>query len=171
MAKRRFVSTSQLDGGLPLSTLIHFRDRSAFKHATDNLSNDVSSVLAIRSPISQFLIASGETMFKEMLFTDLRRLQLDIETLGLDPTVPDAEVIMVALRQGTFEEVLIQESTEADLLERLVTVLSELDPDVIEGHNIFLFDLLYLIERGLGKRGSRPDRPRRIAADAIPVPQ
>jgi DNA polymerase elongation subunit (family B) len=164
LASRRGVDTTALEGDFPLSTLVSFPNRAEFRNAAENVSNDDYSVLAIKSPVSQYLIESGNTLFKEMKFEDLRRLQLDIETLGLDPEVPDAEVIMVALRQGDHEDVLVQDSTEADLLERLVVAIRELDPDVIEGHNIFLFDLPYLIERarqtgvelGIGRDGSSP---------------
>ncbi|MBA2776145.1 MAG: ribonuclease H-like domain-containing protein [Chloroflexia bacterium] len=163
-ASRHQTERRELDGELPLSTLLTFPNRGAFRDATANLANDDYSVLTVRSPISQYLIASGVTLFKEMLFEDLRRLQIDIETLGLDPQDPDAEIIMIALRQGDREEVLVQVSTEADLLERFSEVVQELDPDVVEGHNIFLFDLPYLIERArrtgvtldLGRDGSPP---------------
>ncbi len=161
---RNGSTVAPLKGNLPLSSRVTFRGRGEFRDATAGLANDDFSVLALRSPISQYLVGSGQTLFKDMAFEDLRRLQLDIETLGLDPDVPDAEVIMVALRQGAYEDVLVQETTEAELLERLSNVVQELDPDVIEGHNIFLFDLPYLIERarqcgvtlGFGRDGSAP---------------
>ncbi|MBA3275519.1 MAG: ribonuclease H-like domain-containing protein [Chloroflexia bacterium] len=164
LVSRRNVTSQPLEGDLPLSTRVSFRNRAEFRDATAGLANDDFSILAVRSPISQYLIASGNTLFKEMQFEELRRLQLDIETLGLDPAVPEAEIIMVALRLGDYEDVLVQESTEAELLERMVTVVQRLDPDVIEGHNIFLFDLPYLIERarrtgvtlGIGRDGSPP---------------
>ncbi|HYI24394.1 MAG TPA: 3'-5' exonuclease, partial [Thermomicrobiales bacterium] len=103
-------------------------------------------------------------MFKEMEFAHLRRMQLDLETLGLDPADPEAKIVMIAIRQDDFEEVLLKESTEADLLERMVQIVVRLDPDVIEGHNIFQFDLPYLVERArqsgvelpLGRDGAIP---------------
>jgi len=158
------VVVSHLEGDLRLSTRVAFPRRVDYRNATDSLANDDYTVLAVRSPISQYLIGSGHTLFKEMVFEDLRRLQLDIETLGLDPQIPEAEIIMVALRQGDHEDVLVQETTEAELLERLVATIRALDPDVIEGHNIFLFDLPFLIERarrvrvdfGIGRDGSPP---------------
>ncbi|MDQ3654873.1 MAG: ribonuclease H-like domain-containing protein [Chloroflexota bacterium] len=164
MASRRNVLVEPLAGNLPLSARVIFRNRAEFRDAVSTVANDDFSVLAFKSPITQYLIACGNTLFKDMQFEDLRRLQLDIETLGLDPDVPEAEVIMVALRQGDHEDVLVQETTEADLLERLVEAIQRLDPDVIEGHNIFLFDLPYLIERarrtgvvlGIGRDASPP---------------
>jgi hypothetical protein len=116
LASRRGVTVTHLEGDLPLSELITFNSRNDYRDATSGLSNDDYSVLAIRSPITQFLVRSGITLFKDMQFEQLRRLQLDIETLGLDPTIPEAEVIMVALRQDDHEEVLIQETNEAEHL-------------------------------------------------------
>jgi DNA polymerase elongation subunit (family B) len=164
VTRRGGINTSQLAGDLPLAVRIEFESRATFRDLTDNVENDDPRVLSVRSPISQFLIASGMTQFKEMVFEDVRRMQLDIETLGLDPTEPDAEVIMIAIRQGDHEDVLIRETTERDLLERFVTIFNSLDPDVVEGHNIFQFDLPYLIERargnnvllGIGRDGSPP---------------
>ncbi len=147
LASGRNATVEPLAGDLPLSSRVTFRNRGEFRDAIGSIANDDLSVIAIKSPITQYLVASGNTMFKEMTFGDLRRLQLDIETLGLDPADPEAEVIMVALRQGDVEDVLVQETSEADLLERLVGAIQRLDPDVIEGHNIFQFDLPYLIER------------------------
>ena len=162
--RRPRIEIEDLGGNLPLNRRIRFANRGDFRDATEGLSNDDLNVLSIRSPISQFLVDSGITLFKEMTFEQVRRLQLDIETLSLEPTEPDAEVVMIALKQDDHEEVLIQETTEADLLERLVETIQRLDPDVIEGHNLFLFDLPYLIERarqtgvtlGIGRDGSPP---------------
>ena len=164
LLRRPRIEIEDLSGELPLNRRIRFGDRGAFRDATEGIANDDLGVLSIRSPISQFLIDTGITLFKEMTFEQVRRLQLDIETLGLEPTDPEAEVVMVALKQDDHEEVLIQESTEADLLERLVETIQRLDPDVIEGHNLFLFDLPYLVERArqtgvtlaIGRDGSPP---------------
>ena len=36
-------------------------------------------------PEEQYLVASGRTYFRELGFDQLRRLQFDLETTGLDP--------------------------------------------------------------------------------------
>lgn len=161
----RKVDRTSLAGDLPLSEWITFGNRNDARDAVQQFANDDYRVYSIRSPITQFLVQSGITCFKDMAFENLRRMQLDIETLGLDPEQPEAEVIMVAIRQGEFEDVLVQETTEAELITRLGETVQRLDPDVIEGHNIFLFDLPYLIERArrnnvplaLGRDGSPPN--------------
>jgi DNA polymerase elongation subunit (family B) len=162
---RDAVGTRQmLAGDLPLSTLVTFDSRQEYTRAAASLSRRDADSINVRSPLSQFLIASGKTFFKNMAFEDLRRMQLDIETLGFDPRDPDAQIIMVAMRQGEWEEVLLLETDEADLLRRTAETIQERDPDVIEGHNIFNFDLPYMVERArrahvrlsLGRDGSEP---------------
>ena len=123
----------------------------------------------LRSPVEQYLVRSRRTLFKEMVFSDLRRLQIDIETTGLDPQDPDSQIIVVALKTniGT-EEILSLETDEAELLERVTDRLCELDPDVIEGHNLFNFDLPFMITRaerfGLALRWGRDGSSVRIGA-------
>ena len=103
--------------------------------------------------ITQYLLQSGKTMFKGLLLENIHRLQLDIETyyrpdgrkstkesFGSDP------VIIVSLSDNRSWEHVIHSKgrSEKSLLEELVAILREKDPDVIEGHNIFGFDLPYL---------------------------
>ncbi|MGC4191634.1 MAG: DNA polymerase domain-containing protein [Thermomicrobiales bacterium] len=153
---------SQLSGNHPLNILVEFETWEQYRRAIQLMPERSQEVYFTNAPISQFLLASGVTLFKEMAFTDLRRMQLDIETLGLDPTVDAAAIIMVAIRQGTHEELLMLDTSEADLIERFVEVFTRLDPDVIEGHNLFNFDIPYIIERAhrhgvplpLGRDGS-----------------
>lgn len=118
------------------------------------------------SQVAQFLVRTGLTMFKEMDYPDLRRMQFDLETLSLDPNADDAGIIMISVRQGAYEDVLVLESTEADLLERFNQLIRKLDPDVIEGHNIYRFDLPYLVDRarhvGVSLRFGRDGSPPRI---------
>jgi hypothetical protein len=42
------------------------------------------SVLA-RAPEEQYLVATGRTYFRDLSFDDLRRMQFDRETTGLNP--------------------------------------------------------------------------------------
>ena len=133
---------------------------------------------ALTDPVEQHLMLSGTTFFMGLQFGDLRRLQLDIETYispGFEfPTAAREgdRVIAIALSDSDgFERVLRgDEMDERAMLEELVKVVRDRDPDVIEGHNLFRFDLEYLEERArrhrvklaLGRDGSglrgRPSR-------------
>ncbi|MDT8390227.1 MAG: DNA polymerase domain-containing protein [Lentisphaeria bacterium] len=129
----------------------------------------------------QALTALPARLFRGMAFGDLRRLQVDIETLtspGYD--FPNARrkadrIILIALRDSTGWETClgIDTTDEKTILEHLVQVIAERDPDVIEGHNLFNFDLPYIETRcqmhkvplTLGREG-RPiqSRPSRFSA-------
>jgi uncharacterized protein YprB with RNaseH-like and TPR domain len=154
--------TTELGGHHPLGTLVEFESWDQYRRAIQLVPERSPDVFFTNAPVSQFLLATGITLFKGMAFSDLRRMQLDIETLGLDPRIDDAQIIMFAIKQGQHEELLMLETDEADLLARFVEVFQRLDPDVVEGHNLFNFDLPYIAERArrhgvplpLGRDGS-----------------
>ena len=107
-----------------------------------------------------------------MALTDLNRLQIDIETYcssGFEFPNPEREedrIIAIALSDSSGWETVLwgKDLTEAEMLERLNGIIQERDPDVIEGHNIFKFDLSYLKTRAKrhgvalpwGRNGSEP---------------
>lgn len=138
----------ELAGEHPLRYLVEFPDWWSFQDATRDAQNAGERFFRLRSPIEQYLVQSGRTLFKAMIFSDLRRLQIDIETIGFNPRDPESQIIVVALRLGDgVEELLWLENDEADLLRRVTERVRELDPDVIEGHNLFNFDLPFLVAR------------------------
>jgi DNA polymerase elongation subunit (family B) len=134
--------------------------------------------LVLSDPIEQHLMLTGITFFMGIEFSDLRRLQLDIETYitpGFEfpsPARDGDRVIAISVTDSTGYERLLsgREMDEREMLEELVRIVAERDPDVIEGHNLFRFDLEYLeararrhkINLALGRDGStlraRPSR-------------
>lgn len=123
-------------------------------------------------PVTQYLLQSGRTLFKGMRFEDIHRLQLDIETYTSplsrfsNATRPEDRIIIVAFSDNTgWESVLNgKQLSEKQMLTELVRIISERDPDVIEGHNIFNFDIPYIMKRcelhgvpfAVGRDGSIP---------------
>src|SRR5918997_1406469 len=158
-----------LSGPHPLRYLVEFPDWSSHLDAVRSAQDAGERFFRLRSPVEQYLVRSRRTLFKEMVFSDLKRLQIDIETTGLDPHDPNSQIIVVAVRSslGT-EEVLSLGRDEAELLERVTERVRELDPDVIEGHNLFNFDLPFLAARaerfGLALRWGRDGSPVRIGS-------
>lgn len=121
----------------------------------------------------QFLIQHDLRLFTGMAFPELRRMQFDIETLCTpgyefpNAARPDDAVIIISLSDNTgWEKVLslADYPSEKELLEAFAAEVAERDPDVLEGHNIFRFDLPYLEARAkrckvklrLGRDGSTP---------------
>ncbi|NUN70573.1 MAG: DNA polymerase [Bacteroidetes bacterium] len=103
---------------------------------------------------TQYLLQSGKTLFKGMAFGDLHRMQIDIETYSKDHRFSRADkkddrIILIAGSDNRgYQTVLGGKSIgEKKLLQQCVKVITERDPDIIEGHNIFNFDLPYLLRR------------------------
>lgn len=112
-------------------------------------------VLHLRpDPVAQYLMQSGTTYFKQMAFEDLYRLQLDIETYSKDykfsnPRKTEDRIILISLsdNQGWEEVIDGRKEKEPEMLRKLIRLIQEKDPDVIEGHNLFGFDLPYILQR------------------------
>lgn len=129
------------------------------------------------APEEQYLVASGRTYFRGLAFDDLARLQLDLETTGLDPE--HDRIFLAALRDPAGRTTLIEaprERDEAELVRRLVQSVVAADPDVIENHNLHGFDLPFLAARArrlgvplaLGRAGA-PGFVSRPAARGTPL--
>ncbi len=124
----------------------------------------------LADPVEQHLMLTGTTFFMGVQFADLRRMQIDIETYISDGfEFPSAaregdRVIAIAITDSAgFERVLSGAAMdEPAMLNEFVRIVRERDPDVIEGHNLFRFDLEYLeararrhsVKLALGRDGS-----------------
>ena len=109
-------------------------------------------------------------LFADMRFEDVRRMQLDIETVRApeyDFSNPEREsdaIVLIALRDSTGWEQIIscRDMSEKEMLEAFVRLVRERDPDILEGHNLFRFDLPYIetrakrfkVKLALGRDGS-----------------
>jgi len=175
--------------------LAAFRTWSAYWDAvrqierrTDSDESWPDEIYRAGSPAQQYLLQTGRTCLLDMTLDDLHRLQLDIEVYAEagfpNADRPEDKIIIVALSDNRgWDEVLHLRNgiNEATLLEELVYVLQERDPDVIEGHNIFEFDIDYLLDRcnlhgvdfAIGRDGSVPrqyDSSMRFAERTVDYP-
>ncbi|MEW5979516.1 MAG: DNA polymerase domain-containing protein [Acidobacteriota bacterium] len=147
---------------IPLSGFSHYRYLAVFsgwkacQQAHRALARAPESHIFLNDPEHQHLLLTGQTSFHSLLFQDLRRMQLDIETYSApgfefsNPERAEDRVIAIALSDSSgWEQVLRgNEMDEPEMLRTLNSLVQERDPDVIEGHNLFKFDLKYLATRG-----------------------
>ena len=160
--------------------LVLFEDWGDFEKARDHLrkttgesaSSPTAPYLFFADPVHQYLLLTGKTLFKGLAFKDLHRLALDIETdcaPGFEFSNPQREedrILSIALMDNRgFAEVLFgRDLSEKEMLATLGERISQLDPDVLEGHNLFNFDLEYIVARARrhgvklpwGRDGSEP---------------
>jgi len=150
----------RLAGGAALGVLARARSLGVYddflKAARGTWALDV-----LRPLESQFLLQHRARLYGDMVFHRLRRCQVDIETGSSDEGFSDAtrpgdRVLAIGMRcEGKSQLLLLEDmSDEAErrLLLEFNARLAALDPDVIEGHNIFKFDLDYLRVRGHMRR-------------------
>jgi DNA polymerase I len=135
-------------------------------------SSPQAPYLFLSDPVHQYLLVTGKTLFKGIAYRDLHRLALDIETAcaaGYEFSNPQREedrILSIALMdsRGDSEVLFGRDMEEGEMLEALSERISQLNPDVIEGHNLFNFDLEYIVARARmhgvplkwGRDGSTP---------------
>jgi DNA polymerase elongation subunit (family B) len=102
----------------------------------------------------QYLVATGQTYFRDLAFDDLHRLQFDLETTGLDPRQHRIFLVSVRDNRGLERILDVNEdghlqgaAAEGDLIRRLAALIRDTDPDVLENHNLQGFDLPFLAKR------------------------
>jgi len=148
---------------------------------------------AFSDPVQHYLTATGRTLFKELSFEELKRIQLEVLSFeeplaGVADAGPTDHIMSIALSDNSgWEELIVVdpknvEESERTALKHLTSLIKERDPDVIEGHNLFRFDLPYLVQRAKktktkldwGRSGgflrSRPSRLQ-IAEKTIDYPK
>lgn len=146
------VSVEPLQGAGVFTRLVHADTAALLDGFVKALPTGVP-VDAVKPVESQYLLQTRSRLFADLSYRALRRCQLDIETGSTDGAFSDAtkpadRVLAVGLRCGEREHLLTLEAptdeAERALLVRFGEVLRAEDPDTIEGHNLFKFDLDYL---------------------------
>jgi DNA polymerase, archaea type len=100
------------------------------------------------APVEQYLMGTGRVYFHDLKFSDLHRLQFDLETTSLSPE--SGRIFMIAVRDSKGLEMVLEASKpedEAAMILELCKLLQDRDPDVIENHNLMGFDLPFLEAR------------------------
>lgn len=141
--------------------LYEFPDRRTWQEARYALRDRHAEHFTYPNLTRQAMLRLGVTLFKGMAMAETHRMQVDIETEGLSPEEHRILIVAVADNRGLLDTLVGDERT---LLERFAALVRERDPDIIEGHNIFGFDLPFLMKRaqmcgvrlGLGRDGSEP---------------
>jgi len=134
--------------------LASLRRWDALRAARLDLSDRHVEHIAYASPVRAALTRAGVTLFRGMTMRDVRRMQVDIETAQLSPDGPEGRILLVAASDNHGLDEIV-EGDERDLLERLIALIAERDPDVVEGHNIHGFDLPFIAAR-CRRHGIRP---------------
>ena len=106
------------------------------------------------TPVEQYMIYSGKRLFKGYdNYDDLKRLQFDLETQGLNPEIHAIDQIGIRTNKG-FKKIITvtgegleRKKNELDAIIEFLSILANEKPDVIAGHNSENFDWNFIIVR------------------------
>src|SRR5439155_26822471 len=143
------IESEKLQSDLKYSWLITVDSWKELIALRNGLKNAGRDFFAFTDPVQHYLTATGRTLFKDLPFEELKRMQLEVLSFEGD----DNHVMSIALSDNTgWEELIVVdrnniEESERNALKRLTTLIKDRGPDVIEGHNLFRFDVPYLVGR------------------------
>jgi DNA polymerase, archaea type len=179
------IEAEKLKGDLKFGWLITVDSWKELIALRNGLKNAGRDFFAFSDPVQHYLTATGRTLFKDLPFEELKRMQIEVLTFSEG----DVDHIMsIALSDNSdWEELIIVDpkklpESEHAAIKRLTTLIKERDPDVIEGHNLFRSDLPDIVARAKklktkldwGRSGgflrSRPSRLQ-IAEKTIDYPK
>jgi len=184
-------NAQRLGGDLKYNWLVTVDSWKELIALRNGLKKAGRNFFALSDPVQHYLSATGRTLFKQLPFEELKRLQLEVLSPTGETDLADASqnpIASIALSDHSGWEQLIVvdpedvEQSEHDALKQLTAIIKERDPDAIEGHDLFRFDLPYLVARARkakvkldwGRSGgflrSRPSRLQ-IAEKTIDYPK
>jgi DNA polymerase, archaea type len=194
------IETEKLRGDLKYGWLITVDSWKELIALRNGLKNAGRNFFAFTDPVQHYLTATGRTLFKDLPFEELKRMQIEVlqyvasaSSRFAEDNRQDADstvdhIMSVAVSDNTgWEELIIvdqnnREESEREALRRLTALIKERDPDVIEGHDLFRVHLPLLVARAKklktkldwGRSGgflrSRPSRLQ-IAEKTIDYPK
>jgi DNA polymerase, archaea type len=140
------VEAEKLQGDLRygwLVTVDSWKELIALRNGLKNAGRDF---FAFTDPVQHYLTATGRTLFKDLPFEQLKRMQVEV-------LANDEHIMSIALSDNTgWEELVVVdpnnlEASERNALKRLTALIKERDPDIIEGHDLFRVHLPLLVAR------------------------
>ena len=175
------IESEKLHGDLKYGWLVTVDSWKELIALRNGLKNSGRDFFAFTDPVQHYLTATGRTLFKELPFEQLKRMQIEV-------LATDERIMSIALSDNNrWEELIVVdpnnlEESERNALKRLTAIIKERDPDVIEGHDLFRVHLPLLVARSKklktkldwGRSGgflrSRPSRLQ-IAEKTIDYPK
>src|SRR5437667_2801258 len=152
------IESEKLESSLKYGWLVTVDSWKELIALRNGLKGTGRDFFAFTDPVQHYLTATGRTLFKDLPFEELKRMQIEVlsfenAVVGIDDPGRGDHIMSIALSDNTgWEEQLVVdpknvEESEHAALKRLTAIIKERDPDVIEGHDLFRSDLPYLVAR------------------------
>jgi DNA polymerase I len=158
------IETEKLQSNLKYGWLITVDSWKELIALRNGLKNAGRDFFAFTDPVQHYLTATGRTLFKDLPFEELKRIQLEVLSFdavagvgdsgtGVADPGRDDHIMSIALSDNSgWEELIVVdpnnvEESERNALKRLTALIKERDSDVIEGHDLFRVYLPLLVAR------------------------
>jgi DNA polymerase, archaea type len=158
------LETEELQSNLKYGWLITVDSWKELIALRNGLKNAGRDFFAFTDPVQHYLTATGRTLFKDLPFEELKRIQLEVlwfdavagvgdSGTGVADPGRDDHIMSIALSDNSgWEELIVVdpnnvEESERNALKRLTALIKERDSDVIEGHDLFRVHLPLLVAR------------------------
>ena len=158
------IETEKLQSDLKYGWMITVDSWKELIALRNGLKNAGRDFFAFTDPVQHYLTATGRTLFKDLPFEELKRIQLEVLSFdavagvgdsgtGVADPGRDDHIMSIALSDNSgWEELIVVdpnnvEESEKNALKRLTALIKERDPDVIEGHDLFRVYLPLLVAR------------------------
>ena len=144
------IESEKLRGDLKFGWLVTVDSWKELIALRNGLKRAGRAFFGLTDPVQHYLTATGRTLFKDLAFSELKRMQVDV-VAGIGD--PGANTMGIALSDNSGWEELIMvdpknaEESEREAIRRLTQLIKDRDPDVIEGHDLFRIHLPYLVAR------------------------
>ena len=112
-------------------------------------SHPDSPQLFLSDQVTQYLLSSGQTYYNQMAIEEVKTLIIRVYTAGqtlADPGEEPDRIVAIATLEGNGDFQLIEDE-EDKILWRLTGRLKNIDPDLIQGHQVFNKDLAIINDR------------------------
>src|SRR4029077_1480504 len=158
------IETEKLQSDLKYAWLVTVDSWKELIALRNGLKNAGRDFFAFTDPVQHYLTATGRTLFKDLPFEELKRIQLEVLSFdavagvgdsgtGVADPGRDDHIMSIALSDNSgWEELIVVdpnnvEESERNALKRLTALIKERDSDVIEGHDLFRVYLPLLVAR------------------------
>src|ERR1043165_3625077 len=138
------IEAEKLKGDLNFDWIIAVDSWKELIALRNGLKNAGRDFFAFSDPVQHYLTATGRTLFKDLPFEELKRMQVEV-------LANDDRIISIAVSDNTaWEELIVVDPKNADesernAIRRLTALIQERNPDVIEGHDLFRVHLPLLV--------------------------
>jgi len=142
-------SFKELSGSQPFK---YYKDYDSFEFLTAVKAKTYGpNYFTIQHQAENFMIRNGHTYYKGMKSSDVSMLSFDIETTGLSAHTSSLLLITNCFRkQGKYTNKTFSIADyldEADMIDAWVGWVNQMNPSILIGHNIVMFDIPFIATR------------------------